>query len=74
MARAQTKIDRWLAEGGPVPRVYAERWDALLRGGVEAVQAVLTSDTPEAMDLRQNSPFSGIASPAEWQAIVRRVR
>ncbi len=45
---------RWLAE-----------WERLLDGPVEGVLETLTSRTPRARELRQNSPFAGVLSEQE---------
>lgn len=43
------RLARWLGE-----------WEALLDGPVEEVLATLTSRTPRARELRQNTPFAGV--------------
>ena len=45
---------RWLAE-----------WERLLDGPVEGVLEALTSRTPRARELRQNSPFAGVLTEGE---------
>ena len=45
---------RWLAE-----------WEKLLDGPAEGVLEALTSRTPRARELRQNSPFAGVLSDQE---------
>jgi len=45
---------RWLAQ-----------WDTILRGPVEVVLEALTSRTPRARELRQNSPFAGVLTERE---------
>jgi len=41
-----------------------------LDAGTEAVLEVLTSRAPEAVELRQNSPFAGVLSEAERRAVL----
>jgi hypothetical protein len=43
---------RWLTE-----------WQRILDGGVDVVAEVLTSPSPLAVELRQNSPFAGALPP-----------
>lgn len=54
---------RWLAE-----------WQQLLQGPVEDVLAVLTSATPHARELRQNSPFAGVLTDSERAAVLAAFR
>jgi hypothetical protein len=51
-------------EGTSVMR-WLRRWRDVLDAGPEAVMEMLTSTTPEAAELRQNSPFSGVLSARE---------
>jgi excisionase family DNA binding protein len=45
---------RWLAQ-----------WDIILRGPIDVVLETLTSRTPRARELRQNSPFAGVLTETE---------
>ncbi len=51
---ARGTSSRWLSE-----------WRKLLDGPVEGVLEALTSRTPRARELRQNSPFAGVLTEAE---------
>jgi excisionase family DNA binding protein len=53
----------WLAE-----------WEEILVGPIEGVLDVLTSLTPRARDLRQNSPFAGVLTERERQQILDAFR
>jgi excisionase family DNA binding protein len=46
-------------------RLWLDEWDKLLRGPVDKVLEALTSRTPRARELRQNSPFAGVLSEGE---------
>ena len=48
---------------------WLEDWQRVLDDGPEAVLQILTSQTPMAIELRQNSPFAGVL-PAEQRARV----
>jgi len=50
---------RWLAQ-----------WDTILRGPIEVVLEALTSRTPRARELRQNSPFAGVLTETERAEIL----
>jgi hypothetical protein len=50
------------------PNPYLQQWRDILQGEWQEVRDWLMSDTPEARELRQNSPFCGVLSPSErWQ-------
>jgi excisionase family DNA binding protein len=46
-------------------RRWLDEWEALLDGPVEGVLEALTSRTPRARELRQNSPFAGALTDRE---------
>jgi excisionase family DNA binding protein len=46
-------------------RRWLDEWERLLDGPVERVLDVLTSRTPRARELRQNSPFAGVLTEQE---------
>jgi len=48
---------------------WLEEWLRVLDGGVDQVAEVLTSRTPHAVELRQNSPFAG-ALPQDTRSMV----
>jgi excisionase family DNA binding protein len=51
---------RWLAE-----------WEVILGGSVERVLETLTSPTPRARELRQNSPFAGALTERERTQVLQ---
>jgi hypothetical protein len=53
---------------------WLEAWQAVLGGGPEAVLQTLTSQTPKAIELRQNSPFAGVLSDHERRAVLGAFR
>jgi excisionase family DNA binding protein len=69
MAKAQANISK-LASIHADTRAgqYVQRWAELLASGVDAVLEKLTSEAPEAVELRQNSPFAGVLSEVDRQA------
>ncbi|MEV4414753.1 excisionase family DNA-binding protein [Catellatospora sp. NPDC049609] len=50
--------------------MWLERWRQVLDGGVEAVLEVLTSSSPDAAELRQNSPFAGVLPESTRQGVL----
>jgi excisionase family DNA binding protein len=53
---------------------WLDRWSSILESGPEAVLETLTSASPEAVELRQNSPFAGVLSDEERRAILTAFR
>jgi len=51
--------------------VWLTRWREKLRQGPGAVLKVLTSEAPEAVELRQNSPFAGVLSQPQRQQVLK---
>ncbi len=49
---------------------WLDRWRTVLDAGVEAVLDALTSREPYAMELLQNSPFAGVLTVDERQAVL----
>jgi excisionase family DNA binding protein len=62
MARARKNLEAWSSvhRRDGIAQHWLSRWGALLDGGVDAVADVLTSRDPQAVELRQNSPFAGV--------------
>ena len=58
-ARARGAGRRWLDE-----------WERLLQGPADRILEVLTSRTPRARELRQNSPFAGVLTESERQDVL----
>jgi excisionase family DNA binding protein len=54
-------------------RHWLEAWDRLLSGPTEEILEALTSRSPRARELRQNSPFAGVLSDAERQEVLATV-
>jgi len=66
MQIAQENLARFteIHRGGTVEH-WLKAWRAVLAEGPEAVMRTLTSEAPEAIELRQNSPFPGVLSEGE---------
>ena len=73
LSRARRNLDRMaVAHGRPSP--WLRRWRQVLDRGAETVIRMLTSDTPEARELRQNSPFAGVLTERERTRALRAFR
>lgn len=73
VARALERVERWMAEGGPVDAGWATRWHELLSGPRDVLLATLRSDDQEAVDLRQNTPFAGVVPERTRQQLIREI-
>ena len=71
LAKAATNLERLRqvhADG--MAAMWLDRWRKVLNGGVEPVLDVLTSRAPEAIELRQNSPFAGALPEEQRRAVL----
>ena len=61
---AAENVHRWrlVHRPGGMTQHWLTEWEDVLRRGPDAVAEVLTSRTPEAIELRQNTPFAGVLS------------
>ena len=69
LSRARENADRLLQQRPSMMTHWLEEWLRVLDGGVDEVAEVLTSRSPRAVELRQNSPFAG-ALPQETRSQV----
>ena len=53
---------------------WLDLWRKTIDSGPGPVLNALVSDTPEARELRQNSPFTGILSPDERRTVLNSFR
>jgi len=75
LARARTNLLRLrrIHRSGMTSR-WLDAWQSVLDSGPEAVLQTLTSQTPLAIELRQNSPFAGVLSDGERMAVLDAFR
>lgn len=57
-----------------VSRRWLDEWETLLRGPLDRVLEALTSRSPRARELRQNSPFAGVLTERERQRVLAAFR
>lgn len=72
MDLARANLATMRAARGPVDNPWLDEWQRLLDGPVEAVLQALTSPTPRARELRQNSPFARALDQDERRAVLSR--
>jgi excisionase family DNA binding protein len=53
---------------------WLDQWQKVLDSGEDAVFGILTSPSPHAVELRQNSPFAGVLSDQERAAVLEAFR
>jgi excisionase family DNA binding protein len=74
-ALARSNLARLRDVHGPIVSArWLDEWERILREGPEAILEVLTSTSPRAVDLRQNSPFAGALPDAQRQAVLHAFR
>ena len=71
--RARERVAGWLRDGS-VAGPYAQAWQAVLAGPVEAVARFLADPGEKARQMRQTSPFAGVLDPRTRWSIWRRAR
>jgi hypothetical protein len=72
MGRARENLVRFSAvHSGTMAGHWLGLWRTALDAGPDQVLSVLVADTPQAAEMRQNSPFTGILSSDERVAVLR---
>lgn len=69
---ARHVLFRW-REQGRIDDRYAESWEQILDRPLAEIREALAGDSPDADDLRQNSPFAGVLSEPERQRILSEI-
>ena len=68
---ARRNLKRMLASSARgATRVWLQEWQQLLQSPVEEILDALTSRSPKSRELRQNSPFAGVLTESERQAVL----
>jgi hypothetical protein len=70
--RARANVARWMVTASAGVRPDLAEWSAALDGPVAGVIQLLTSEDERAARLRQSNPFTGVLSPQERLAILKR--
>lgn len=75
LERARRNLQRLrLAHTAGMSSRWLDGWQSILEAGPEAVLETLTAQTPQATELRQNSPFAGVLSDEERSDILTAFR
>ncbi|MFC4149395.1 helix-turn-helix domain-containing protein [Micromonospora mangrovi] len=71
LGKARENLDRLLRQhADTMAGVWLKRWQDKIDEGVNSVLRALTSDDPESVELRQNSPFAGVLSQPQRTKIL----
>jgi excisionase family DNA binding protein len=71
LAHARRNLDKALASSARgSAKVWLHEWSQLLDGPIEGVLEALTSRSPRARELRQNSPFAGVLPEHERREVL----
>jgi hypothetical protein len=73
VGEARHVLYRW-RDQGRIDSRYADRWEDILSEPLAEIRRTLVEESPDAADLRQNSPFAGMLSEAERRRIISEVR
>jgi excisionase family DNA binding protein len=75
LSRALQNLERFSkVHVGTMAGRWLGRWRESLSSGPHVVLGILVAETPDARELRQNSPFTGILSDDERRAVLRSFR
>ncbi|TVZ06663.1 helix-turn-helix domain-containing protein [Trebonia kvetii] len=75
LARVRANLDRFSAvHAGTMAAHWLGLWRDALDAGPDQVLTALMSETPQAAEMRQNSPFTGILPPDERRAVLDSFR
>ncbi|HJU15420.1 MAG TPA: hypothetical protein VJ770_03035 [Stellaceae bacterium] len=66
--KARDNLRRWQQMDGS-PKLALAEWEQILSGPIDQIAQFLTERSGRATRLRQSSPFAGVLSEAERQAI-----
>ena len=75
LGRARENLDRFsVIHTGTMAQRWLNLWRVTMDAGPDQVLGVLVSDSPQAAELRQNSPFAGILRADERKAVLESFR
>ena len=75
LGRARENLERFSAvHGGTMAAYWLGLWREALEAGPGRVLSVLVSDSPEAAEMRQNSPFAGVLPADERMTVLESFR
>lgn len=74
LRKAQENLGILQSRSRGANRRWLQGWERLLGGPIEGVLEALTSRSPKARELRQNSPFAGVLSERERHEVLSAFR
>ena len=75
LGRARDNLDRFSAvHAGTMASHWLGLWRDAVDAGPDQVLTTLVSETPQAAEMRQNSPFTGVLPPDERRAVLESFR
>jgi hypothetical protein len=75
LGQARANLDRFIAvHAGTMAAHWLGLWRDTLDAGPDQVLTALVSETPQAAEMRQNSPFTGMLPPDERRAVLESFR
>lgn len=76
LGKARANLSRWRGKHRPdgMTVSYLNQWESVLNQGLDTVISVVTSESPEACELRQNSPFAGVLPDETRVKVLRSFR
>lgn len=74
LAAGRANLARMREVHGAAAEGWLSQWEQLLAGPITAVVAVLTTDSEDCRQLRQNTPFAGVVPDQERQRLIVELR
>lgn len=76
LARARRRVQEWKTGTRPFAGSpeYIHAWELLLAQPLGNVVEEITSESSQAAELRQNSPFNGLLGQAIWEELVAEIK
>lgn len=75
LSKARANLDRLLQQHrGTMTEIWLMRWKDTINQGAKAVLEALTSQDPDGVELRQNSPFAGVLSEQQRRQVLEAFR
>jgi excisionase family DNA binding protein len=73
ISKARDNLGRWqsMHRSDAMTARYFEKWRQVLDSGLDAIVDAVISPSPEARELRQNSPFAGVLPDETRRQVIR---
>lgn len=74
LAAGRANLARMREVHGAAAEGWLSQWEQLLAGPITAIVTVLTTDSEDCRQLRQNTPFAGVVPDQERQRLIVELR